>query len=160
MPLSPHRPLFFSRRSLQIYLVHAITRQILWEAPYSRTVCKQNCGTLLQCNKNQLKSVTGLIGHCHLKGHLYKLGLVDDPTSSRCRNSNETASRVLSLAGFRYRHFDAHLMSPSDYHNVHNQQTNAIRRVVNGINDGDAQQTISHCGAGAVGRSPTSIHVL
>jgi len=40
--------------------------------------------------------VTGLlIGHCPLKGHLYKLGSVDIPTCTRCQNSNGTALHTL-----------------------------------------------------------------
>jgi hypothetical protein len=36
---------------------------------------------LLKLNKDQLRWLTGLFsGHCHLKGHLFKLGLTDDPT--------------------------------------------------------------------------------
>jgi hypothetical protein len=36
-------------------------------------------GELLSMNRNQLRIMTGLqMGHCHLKGHLFKLGLVDN----------------------------------------------------------------------------------
>jgi hypothetical protein len=35
---------------------------------------------LLKLNRDQLRWVVGLLtGHCHLKGHLFKLGLTDDP---------------------------------------------------------------------------------
>jgi hypothetical protein len=35
---------------------------------------------LLKLNRDQLKWVVGLLtGHCHLKGHLFKSGLTDDP---------------------------------------------------------------------------------
>jgi hypothetical protein len=40
---------------------------------------------LLKLNRDQLRRVVGLFtGHCHLKGHLFKLGLTDDPTCERC----------------------------------------------------------------------------
>jgi hypothetical protein len=35
---------------------------------------------LLKLNRDQLRWVVGLFtGHCHLKGHLFTLGLTDDP---------------------------------------------------------------------------------
>jgi hypothetical protein len=40
--------------------------------------------------------MTGLLtGHCHLKGHLFKLGLVNSPECDRCKQASETASHVL-----------------------------------------------------------------
>jgi ribonuclease HI len=40
---------------------------------------------LLRLSRDQLRWVVGLfIGHCHLKGHLFKLGLTDDPTCAGC----------------------------------------------------------------------------
>jgi hypothetical protein len=40
---------------------------------------------LLKLNRDQLRWVIGLlIGHCHLIGHLFKLGLADDPFFERC----------------------------------------------------------------------------
>jgi hypothetical protein len=51
---------------------------------------------LLKLNRNQLKWVVGLlIGHCHLKGHLFKLGLSDGPTCERCQEKDEMAMHVL-----------------------------------------------------------------
>jgi hypothetical protein len=39
---------------------------------------------LLQLNRDQLRWMVGLLtGHCHLKGHLFKMGLTDDPTCER-----------------------------------------------------------------------------
>jgi hypothetical protein len=39
---------------------------------------------LLKLDRNQLRWVVGLLtGHCHLKGHLFKLGLSDSPTCER-----------------------------------------------------------------------------
>jgi hypothetical protein len=40
---------------------------------------------LLKLNRDQLRRVVGLLtGHCHLKGHLFKLGLTGDPTCEMC----------------------------------------------------------------------------
>jgi hypothetical protein len=51
----------------------------------------------------------GLItGHCHIKGHLLKLGLVDSRGCHRCKQALETALHVLgdceALAVLRCRH--------------------------------------------------------
>jgi hypothetical protein len=56
----------------------------------------RRAGELLNLNRNQLRILTGLFtGHCHLKGHLFKLGLVDSPECDRCKQASETASHVL-----------------------------------------------------------------
>jgi hypothetical protein len=39
----------------------------------------------LKLSRFQARQVTGLLtGHCHLKGHLFKLGKADNPICSRC----------------------------------------------------------------------------
>jgi hypothetical protein len=43
-------------------------------------------GLLLKLNRDQLRWV---VGHCHLKGHLFKLGLTDDPICERCLEEDE-----------------------------------------------------------------------
>jgi ribonuclease HI len=65
----------------------------LWE---SITVLKQAKGLklglsarrtkgLLKLNRDQLRWVVGLFrGHCHLKGHLFELGLTYDSICERC----------------------------------------------------------------------------
>jgi hypothetical protein len=51
---------------------------------------------LLKLNTDQLRWVVGLLtGHCHLKGHLFKLGLTDDPTYERCLQEDESATHIL-----------------------------------------------------------------
>jgi hypothetical protein len=48
---------------------------------------------LLKLNRDQLRWVVGLLtGHCHLKGHLFKLGLTDDPICERCLEEVEAAT--------------------------------------------------------------------
>jgi hypothetical protein len=40
---------------------------------------------LLKLNRDQLRWIVGLYTvHCHLKGHLFKMGLMNDPTCERC----------------------------------------------------------------------------
>jgi hypothetical protein len=51
---------------------------------------------LLKLNRNQLRWVTGLLtGHCHLKGHLFKMGLTNSPTCERCLGKDESATHIL-----------------------------------------------------------------
>jgi hypothetical protein len=53
---------------------------------------------LLILNRNQLRWVVGLLtGHFHLKGHLFKLGLTDNPTCERCREKDETTTLPMRL---------------------------------------------------------------
>jgi hypothetical protein len=50
---------------------------------------------LLKLNRQQLRWVVGLLaGHCHLKGHPFKLGLRDDPICERCLE-DESATHIL-----------------------------------------------------------------
>jgi hypothetical protein len=51
---------------------------------------------LLKLNRDQLRWTVGVFtGHFHLKGHLFKLGLKDDPTCERCLEEDESATHVL-----------------------------------------------------------------
>jgi hypothetical protein len=51
---------------------------------------------LLRLNRDQLRWVVGLLtGHCHLKGHLFKLRLTDNPACERCLQENESAMHIL-----------------------------------------------------------------
>jgi hypothetical protein len=64
---------------------------------------------LLKLNRDQLQWVVGLpTGHCHLKGHLLKLGLTDDPICERCLEEDESATHILrdceAVAHIRFRH--------------------------------------------------------
>jgi hypothetical protein len=50
---------------------------------------------LLRLNRDQLRWVVGLLtGHCHLKGHLFKLGLINDPICERCQEEDESATHT------------------------------------------------------------------
>jgi hypothetical protein len=77
---------------------------------------------LLKLNRHQLRWVVGLLtGHCHLKGHLFDLGLTDDPTCERCLEDG-SATHILfdceATAYVRFRHLGQFFMEPSDYCDV------------------------------------------
>jgi hypothetical protein len=61
-----------------------------------KLLCKTKSGELLNLSRNQLRVMTGLLtGHCHLKGRLFKRGLVNSPEHDRCKQASETTSHVL-----------------------------------------------------------------
>jgi hypothetical protein len=72
---------------------------------------------LLKLNRDQR-----LTGHCHLKGHLFKLGLTDNPTCERCLEEDESATHILcdceAIAYLRFRHLGQFFTEPSDYYNA------------------------------------------
>jgi hypothetical protein len=79
----------------------------------------KRAGELLSLSRNQLRILTGLLtGHCHLKGHLFKLGLVNSPKCDRCKQASETASCVFceceALAALRFRYLGCYFMKPGD----------------------------------------------
>jgi hypothetical protein len=83
----------------------------------------KRAGELLSLSRNQLRILTGLFtGHCHLKGHLFKLGLVDSPECDRCKQASETASHVLcnceALAALRFRYLGHYFMKPGDFKDI------------------------------------------
>jgi hypothetical protein len=64
---------------------------------------------LLRLNRDQLRWVVGLLtGHCHLKGHLFKLRLTADPICERCLEDDESSIHILcdceAVAYTRFRH--------------------------------------------------------
>jgi hypothetical protein len=62
---------------------------------FKKNPSARETGELLNLSRNQLRIMTGLLtGHCHLKGHLFKLGLVNSPKCNRCKQASETASNV------------------------------------------------------------------
>jgi hypothetical protein len=78
---------------------------------------------LLRLNRDQLRWVVGLLtGHCHLKGHLFKLGLTDDPTCGRCLQEDESATHSRcdceAIAYLRFRHLGQFFMEPSDFYDA------------------------------------------
>jgi hypothetical protein len=64
---------------------------------------------LFKLKRNQLQWVSGLLtGHCQSKGHLFKMGLTNNPTCERCLEKDESATDVLcdceATAYLRFRH--------------------------------------------------------
>jgi hypothetical protein len=71
----------------------------------------------------QRSRVVGLFsGHCHLKGHLFKLGLTDDPICGRCLEEDESDTHILfeceAMAYLRFLHMRQFFMEPSDYYDA------------------------------------------
>jgi hypothetical protein len=86
---------------------------------FLKVASSKRAGKLLNLSRNQLRVITGLLtGHCHLKGHLLKLGLVDSARCDGCKLASETASRVVfdceALAILRFKHLGQHFMKPGD----------------------------------------------
>jgi hypothetical protein len=51
---------------------------------------------LLKLNRNQLQWVTRLLtGQCHLKGHLFKVSLINNTICERCLEKDESATHTL-----------------------------------------------------------------
>jgi hypothetical protein len=78
---------------------------------------------LVRLNRDQLRWVVGLLtGHCHLKGHLFKLGLINDPICERCQEEDELATHILcdceAVAKIRFHHVGQFFMEPSDYYDA------------------------------------------
>jgi hypothetical protein len=78
---------------------------------------------LLKLNRNQLRWVVGLLrGHCHLKRHLFKLGLTDDSIFERCLEEAISAMYILcdceAVAYLRFYHLGQFFMEPSDYYDA------------------------------------------
>jgi hypothetical protein len=78
---------------------------------------------LLKLNRDQLRWVVRLLtGHCHLKGHLFKLGITDDPTCERCLQEDESATHILcdceAIAHLQFRHLGQFFMEPSDFYDA------------------------------------------
>ena len=63
-----------------------------------------------------------LTGHCHLKGHPFKLELTHSPGCNRFKQASETASHILCyckvLAILRLRHICQHFKKQDDLQNI------------------------------------------
>jgi hypothetical protein len=85
---------------------------------FLKTLCEKKLGTA-QFEQKQLKIMTGLLtGYCHLKGHLFKPGLVNSPECNRRKQASDTHTRTHArilcdceaLAILRFRHPGCHFM--------------------------------------------------
>jgi hypothetical protein len=69
-----------------------------------------------------LYGMSRLTGHCHLKEHIFKLGLTDDPTCERCPQEDESATHILchceAIAYLRFRHLSQFFIEPSDFYDA------------------------------------------
>jgi hypothetical protein len=72
---------------------------------------------LLKLNRDQLRWVVGLFtGHCHLKGHIFKLGLTEDPTCKRCLEDESATYILCDCQAIVYSAPGPVFMEPSDYY--------------------------------------------
>jgi hypothetical protein len=74
---------------------------------------------LLKLIRDQLRWVVGLLtGHCHLKGHLFRLGLTDNPTCERFLEQDESATHILcdceAIAYLTFCHLSQFFREPHD----------------------------------------------
>jgi len=72
---------------------------------------------------NQLRILMELqTGHCHISGHLFKLGLVDNHRCDRCVQAIETTSHSLcnceTFTTLRFRHLGQHFMKPGGFEDI------------------------------------------
>jgi hypothetical protein len=110
---------------------------VFWESTTGLKPGPSAKGTkdLLKLNRDQLRWVVGLFtGHCHLKGHLFKLGLTDDHICVRCLEEDKSATHILcdckAIVCSRFRHLGQFFMEPSDhYDNPINKVLHFIRGV-------------------------------
>jgi hypothetical protein len=78
---------------------------------------------LLRLNRDQLRWIVVLLtGHCLLKGHLFKMGLMNDPIYERCLETGESATHIFcdceALAYLRFRNLGLFFMEPIDFYDV------------------------------------------
>jgi hypothetical protein len=98
------------------------TTHLTGKGSYIRTLCQNNKGSV-EIKQRPIRWIVGLLtGHCHLKRHLFKLGLMDDPTCERCLEDDESATHTLcdceAIAHLKFHHLGQFLMEPSDFYDV------------------------------------------
>jgi hypothetical protein len=111
---------------------------------------------LLQINRNHLWWVIGLLtGHCHLTGHLFKIGLMDRPVCERCLEKDESATHILcdleAIDYLRFCHLGHYLLEPGDYQDtpVRSYTSFKVKECWRAETEGDAQQITEGCSARA-----------
>ena len=69
--------------------------QMVWVLKYFFKNFVQKTGELFNLSRDQLSILTGLLsGHCHFKGHPFKLRLVNSPQCDRCKQASKMATHV------------------------------------------------------------------
>jgi hypothetical protein len=98
-----------------------------------RTLCQKNKGSVKIKQRAIKMDIVGLFtGHCHLKGHLFKLRLTNDPTCERCleEDGSATRTRILcdceAIAHLRFRHLDQFFMESSDFYDASIKSCNSF----------------------------------
>lgn len=86
---------------------------------FLRRPSAKRAGELLNQSRNQPSIMTGLlVGHCHLKGQLFKVELVQSTGSDWCKLAFETASHILcdckAPVVLMIRHLGYHFLKPCD----------------------------------------------
>jgi hypothetical protein len=107
--------------------------------------------------------MTGLLtGHCHLKGHQFKLGLVNSSNSNRFKQASEKASHVFrdckTFTTVRFRHLGHHFMKPGDFEDI---SVSKILHFVQGaglLNGWTVAQKIDNGGSAWVTVMPTLLY--
>jgi hypothetical protein len=89
---------------------------------YIRTLCQKNIGSV-EIKQRPIKMDSRTIYRTlSSKGHLFKLGLTDDPTCERCLEEDESATHVLcdceAITYLRFRHLGQFFMKPSDFYDA------------------------------------------
>jgi len=82
-------------------------------------------GELHNLSRNQLHTMMGLTGHCHL--NQFKLVLVNNPECDRCKQVSKTSTHVLdceALATLRFRQLGQLFMKPGDLKDI------CVRRIL------------------------------
>jgi hypothetical protein len=75
---------------------------------------------LLKLNRNELRRVTGLhMGHCHLKAHLFKMGLMNSPICEKCLEKYVSVTHILcaceATVYLKFRHLGHYFMESGGY---------------------------------------------
>jgi hypothetical protein len=102
----------------------------------AKALCQGNKGAL----RDQLWWVVGLLmGHFHLEGHIFKLGIVNSPICERCLEKEESATNILCdcevMAFLRFCHIGHYFMEPSDNHDKDSPALHQKCRIDRGMNE-------------------------
>jgi len=93
--------------------------QLVWALKAFLKKPSENTWGIFNLSRNQLSIVTGLpTGHYHLKGHPFKLRLVNSPQCDGCKQASEMASHVLCDSVARLGHLAHHFTNPGDFEDI------------------------------------------
>jgi hypothetical protein len=115
---------------------------------------------LLKLNREQSRWVVWLFtGHCHLKAHLFEMGLTDDPTCEWCLENDESATHI--LCDLRFCHLWQFFMEPSDYYGCPHKQSPTFHskcRIDKRLIKEGEDNWRSHCKGQIIMAQPLCIH--